>query len=169
MHKLVLHKVGNKSMDEGVRIAKNLFNLKDDLKEILMSYFLSSFKFEDMYEFNHEADLSMNEVFNYCSNIFDNVEDNFYDQSINILQHLYDKSNHVKIKGGELYVAYFKDCIVEDEMVDAIGIFKAENKDTYLKLKLDEEDEWTLDFEEGTDISKLDKGCLIFNKDKETG
>lgn len=169
MTKLVLHKVGNKSQDEGIRVAKKLFNLTDELLDVLMSYFLSSFKMEELYEFNHEADLSMNEICTYCGYIFEDVEANFYEQSINILKHLYEKSNHVKIKGGELYISYFKDCIVDDELVDAIGIFKAENKDTYLKLKLDEEEEWTLDFEEGTDVSKLDKGCLIFNMNQETG
>jgi len=169
MNKLVLHKVGNKSQDEGIRIAKKLFNLTEELQDILMSYFISGFKLDDIYEFNHEHDLSMNEIYTYCSYIFEDVDANFYEQSVNILKHLYDKSNHVKIKGGELYVAYFQDCVIDDEMVDAIGIFKAENKDTYLKLKLDEEEEWTLDFEEGTDISKLDKGCLIFNKEKDTG
>lgn len=169
LDKLVLHKVGNKSMDEGIRVAKKLFNLTDDLLEILMSYFLSGFKMEDIFEFNHEADLSMNEIFNFCGYIFENPEENFYDQSINILKHLYEKSNHPKVKGGELYVAYFKDCIIDDEMVDAVGIFKAENKDTYLKLKLDEDEEWTLDYEEGTDIAKLDKGCLVFNVHQETG
>jgi hypothetical protein len=111
----------------------------------------------------------MNEIYNYCGYIFDNPDENFYEQSINILKHLYEKSNHVKVKGGELYVAYFKDCIVDDEMVDAIGIFKAENKNTFLKLKLDEDEEWTLDFEEGTDVAKLDKGCLVFNMEQETG
>jgi hypothetical protein len=169
MNKLVLHKVGNKSQDEGIRIAKKLFNLTENLSDTLMSYFLSGFKLEENYEFNHEVDLSMNEIYNYCSYIFDDVEANFYNQSINILKHLYEKSNHVKVKGGELYIAYFQDCIVNDELVDAIGIFKAENKDTYIKLQLDDEEEWTLDFEEGTDISKLDKGCLVFNTNKETG
>lgn len=169
MTKLVLHKVGNKSQDEGIRVAKKLFNLTDELLDVLMAYFLGGFKLDENYEFNHEVDLSMNEIYNYCSYIFEDVEANFYDQSVNILKHLYEKSNHVKVKGGELYIAYFQDCIVNDEMVDAIGIFKAENKDTYLKLKLDEEEEWTLDFEEGTDISKLDKGCLVFNVEQETG
>ena len=169
MTKLVLHKVGNKSQDEGIRVAKRLFNLTEELNDVLMAYFLDGFKLEDLYEFNHEVDLSMNEIYNYCSYVFENPEEQFYEQSINILKHLYDKSNHVKIKSGELYVAYFQDCVVDDELIDAIGIFKAENKDTYLKLQLDEEEEWTLDFEEGTDISKLDKGCLVFNINKETG
>ena len=48
LSQLVLHKVGNKSQDEGIRIAKKLFNLIEDLREILMSYFLSGFKMEDI-------------------------------------------------------------------------------------------------------------------------
>lgn len=166
---LVLHKVGNKARDEGIRVASKLFNPDEELQTVLMSYFLSGFKMDKLYEFNHEADLSMNEIYNYCGYIFDNPEQDFYDQSVNMLKHLYDKSNHPNIKGGEFYVAYFKDCIVDDEMVDAIGIFKAENKDTYLKLRLDEEKEWGLEYEEGTNAAKLDKGCLVFNVDKETG
>lgn len=169
MRMAILHRVGNKSQDEGIRVAKNLFNLTEDITDVLLSYFLSNFNLEDLYEFNHEVDLSMNEIYNYCSYIFEDVETNFQEQSVNILKHLYDRSNHVKIKGGELYVAYFQDCVVDDELVDAIGIFKAENKDTYLNLKLDQEHEWTLDFKEGNDIKKLDKGCLIFNVDQETG
>jgi len=167
--KLVLHKVGNKAREEGVRVAQKLFNPEDELQEVLMSYFLSGFKMDKLYEFNHEADLSMNEIYNYCNYIFDNPEEDFYDQSVNILKHLYDQSNHPNIKSGELYVAHFKDCVVDDELVDAIGIFKAENKDTFLKLKLDEDKEWILDYEEGTNVAKLDKGCLVFNVDKETG
>ena len=37
------------------------------------------------------------------------------------------------MRSGEFYVAYFSDCVLDDEIVDAIGIFKSENKDTYLK------------------------------------
>ena len=168
LDQFVLHKVGNKSQDEGVRVAKKMMDLDENIGDVVMNYFLGGFKFEELYNFNHEVDLSMNEVFNFCNYIFED-KTQFYKQSINILKHLYDKSNHVKVKGGELYVAYFTDCIVGDEIVDAIGIFKAENKDRYLKLVLDEDKEWTLDCEEGTNAAKLDKGCLVFNTEHEMG
>lgn len=160
---LVLHRVGNKYEEEGTRAAKAPFDLQDpELKEVLMHYFLDSFKLEEVFRFDHESSLEMNEVYTYCQYIFQNPE-LLYDQSLHILQHLYEQSNHPNIKGGELYVAYFKDCLVEDELVDAIGIFKAENKNTYLKLKLDEEGRFYIDYEEGTNIAKLDKGCLVLN------
>ncbi len=43
MEQLVLHRVGNKSMEEGIGVAKKLFNLTDELREVLMTYFIGSF------------------------------------------------------------------------------------------------------------------------------
>ncbi|MCH2043817.1 MAG: nucleoid-associated protein [Saprospiraceae bacterium] len=168
LDQLVLHYVGNKTMDEDIRVAKKLFELNEDLRTVLLDYFLNSFKLDEVYNFNHESNLEMNEVYMYCSHIFEDPSQ-FYDQSIHILKHLYEKSSHSKIKSGELYVAYLKDCIVDDELVDAIGIFKAENKDTYIKIQLDEEGNYVLESERGTNISKLDKGALIFNTEQENG
>ena len=43
---------------------------------------------------------------------------------------LYEQSKHPNIKQGDLYVVHFKDCILDGETIDAIGLFKSENKDT---------------------------------------
>ena len=51
-----------------------------------------------------------------------------------IAKYLYKVANHPKIKSGELYVVYFKGVQIEGNMLDAIGIFKSENKETYLKV-----------------------------------
>jgi hypothetical protein len=75
---------------------------------------------------------------------------------------------HPKIKAGELYVVYFQNCIVDGKNVDAIGIFKSENKDTFLKV-LQTEEGFDITTESGINIDKLDKGCLIFNTEKEDG
>lgn len=169
LSQLVLHQVGNHNEDEGVLAAKQLFDLSDEaLKELLLRYFLDSFKQDAFYQFNHSTDLEMNEVYMYCKHIFENSDD-LYTQSRHILEHLYQRSDHPKIKGGELYVAYFKDILVEDELVDAVGIFKAETKDTYLKLRADEQGNFYLAYDEGTSISKLDKGALILNAYAEEG
>lgn len=168
LDRLVLHGVGNRSQEEGVRIAKQPLELNDELRAALMGYFLGSFKGEEWFRFDHETDLSMNEVYTYCTYIFENPDD-FYEQSVHILRHLYEQSNHTKIQGGELYVAYWKDMLLGDELVEAVGIFKTEHKDTYLKLHWDEEQEWSLHCEEGTNLSKLDKGCLVFNSQAQEG
>ena len=165
LKKIALHRVGNKSREEGIFAAKKLLPLNDEeMKGTLQEYFLGSFKMDEFYQFNHATDLLMNEVYTYCNYIFENPEsDNFYEQSINILKQLYEQSNHTKIAAGELYVVYFEDVLLNDELVDAIGIFKSETKEKYMKLRLDDEDDWSVYFEEGTDLSRLDKGCLVFN------
>jgi len=66
-------------------------------------------------------------------------------------------------------VAYFKAMQIEGELLDAIGIFKSESKETYLKV-YPEKDGFGVSYEQDAiDINKLDKGCLIFNTDKEKG
>ena len=172
LSRLALHRVGNKSRQEGIFPSKKLLQLKDEqLKADLQKFFLSHFKTDIFYHFGHSSELSMNEVYNYCSRIFQETDNTeiFYDESVNMLRHLYECSDHNKINDGELYVAHFEDIVLNDELVDAIGIFKVETHDKFLKLRLDDENDWELYFEEGTNIENLDKGCLVFNTAAEEG
>lgn len=164
---LSLHKLGNKCNDEVLYLSKKELLIDDAIKDILTSYFLSPFKSNEYYNLYHEADVGLNEVYVYASKIFDNPE-TLHEQSINLAKHLYEKSNHPKIKGGEFYVVYFKDCIIDGETVDAVGLFKSENKDTFLKV-YPAGDGFEIESEQGVNINKLDKGCLIFNTDRKNG
>lgn len=164
---ITLHKVGNKTTEDSYILSQNYLSLGDEMKEILTQYFLSPFKSDEYFQFYHESDLSLNEVYTYVSKIFDNPE-TLHEQSVNLAKHLYEQSNHPKIKGGEFYTVYFKDCMVGGETADAVGLFKSENKDTFLKVLLQEEN-FNLESEQGINIKKLDKGCLIFNTCKENG
>ncbi|MDF2930594.1 MAG: 37kDa nucleoid-associated protein [Anaerospora sp.] len=132
--KLAIHKVGNKLKGEGMTITPALYPLTDgNLEEILLKYFLSSFKSEQLYSFHHETDIHLNEVYMCVSRAFINKQ-NFYDQSVNVLKCLYENSTNPKVKQGEFYMVYLADCILDGQAVDAIGIFKTENKDTYLRI-----------------------------------
>jgi len=162
----VMHKVGNKLRGESILFSHSVLN-NDLLDEMLLSYFLTPFTSEEFYQFHHESDLALNEVYTYVSKIFDR-EEQVYEQSVNLAKHLYEQSTHPKIKGGEFYTVYFKDCILDGETFDAVGLFKSENKDTFLKV-LQENGNFNLQSEKGINIKKLDKGCLIFNKNRETG
>jgi hypothetical protein len=136
----------------------------------LMQYFLTPFeKVNEIYRLYHPSgNLGLNELFHFSTNIFTAAE-NFHDNSIQIAKHLYDVSGHPKIKSGELYVVYFNNLQIEGELHEAIGIFKSETKETYLKVQ-PEEDGFMLNYEqEAINIKKLDKGCLIFNTKKEEG
>ena len=163
----VIHAVGNRHNDESIRTSASAMSITQDVKETLTTYLTSSFKLTEYYNLYHDADITLNEVYTYTSNIFDNPEC-LYEQSINFAKHLYEQSNHPKIKGGEFYVVYFKDCEIGTETLDVVGLFKSENKDTFLKV-YPFDDGFEIESQQGININKLDKGCLIFNKDKEDG
>ena len=164
---IAVHSVGNKLNEENIRLTKTPLQIDNNIAEILLHYFLSPFKSQEYYHLYHETDLSLNEVYSYVSAIFTNPE-TLLEQSQNLAKHLYEQSVHPKIKGGEFYTVYFKDCIINGETIDAVGLFKSENKDTFLKV-YPAGDGFEIESEKGININKLDKGCLIFNTEKENG
>ncbi len=168
---LSIHHVGNPLQDERYALSDNPISLADEmLKGILNQYFSSPFgKVNEMYHLYHpNDDLNLNEVYHFAESIFDDPN-TLHENSKQLAKHLYDVSNHPKIKAGEFYVAYFKDVQVEGELWDAIGLFKSETKETYLKV-YPEKDGFGLSYEqEAININKLDKGCFIFNTEKENG
>lgn len=164
---LIMHRIGNKGMDEGYTISDKCIHLDSQLAMLLTKYFIGPFISGEFYNLYHEASLELNEIYNYATKIFNDFS-LFHEQSINIAKHLYNESSHPKIKAGELYIAYFHDCIVDGKNMDAIGIFKSENKDTFLKV-LQTDEGFDITTESGININKLDKGCLIFNTEKEYG
>ncbi|MGN6646824.1 MAG: nucleoid-associated protein [Cytophaga sp.] len=166
--RIYTHFVGNKSDEEGITISKTPLQLNDEsLKELLLNYFTSPFKNKEYNHFHHETDLNLNELYTFCSNIFTDP-DSLYIQSINIAKHLYEQSKHPMIKGGEFYVVYFDDCVIDGETTDAIGLFKSETKETFLKI-FPQGDGYEAVSDKGIDIRKLDKGCFVVNSEKENG
>lgn len=163
----VVHIVGNKSNDEGLFLSDNLLELDPVTSSILTKYLLSPFKNENYYRFWHETDLSLNEIYSFSQAIFSD-SDSFHDNSAFIARHLYAKSTHPKIKSGELCVVHFRNVIIDTDTCDAIGIFKSESKDTFLKIRKDG-GRTLMQSEEGINVNHLDKGCLIFNKKKDNG
>lgn len=166
--KLAIHRVGNKSREDGVFASEAEHDLMDDqLQVVLFDYFFNSFKGEEQFKFHHSADLRMNDMYTYCQNIFNNA-DSFLEMSKHILNHLYNKSDHPKIKGGELYVCLFRDILIDDELVDAVGIFKSESKNTFIQIN-ELRQSLSIGYYEGINTSKLDKGVLIFNTLEDEG
>ena len=164
---LSVHNVGRKESFDNSKYSISSIELDDNVSSILVHYFVTAFKSSEYYNLFHDADIRLNEVFAYVSKIFDDP-DCLHEQSINLAKHLSEQSNHPKIKSGEFYVVYFTDCIIDGDMVDAVGLFKSENKDTFLNV-ISSGDNFEIESQEGVNINKLDKGCLIFNKDKESG
>lgn len=165
-----VHHVGNQSQSEMYSLSEQPLVLKDELiNSLLKHYFLSSFeKINEVYHLMHSSDLNLNEIYSFATQVFDD-KSKFHEVSEQVAKYLYKVANHPKIKSGELYIAYFRSVQIEGELLDAIGIFKSENKETYLKVYHDQGG-FQVDYEENAiNINKLDKGILIFNTEKENG
>lgn len=187
---VAIHRVGNKETDEGFVLSGKLQSLNEQLQDLLVRYFLTPFKVEEYYNlYDDDDNLMMNNIYQSASRIFEDSElimkdcnnSSFLEESQRIARHLYDSCNHPNIKGGDLFVVYFSECQLNGETLDAVGIFKSENKTQFLKVSHDEE-EWSseaesreasavfrMDIDKGIDIGKLDKGAIIFNSEADKG
>lgn len=164
---ITVHQVGNKYKEEELTLSDVLLTVSEEALESLTTYFTKPFGEKDFYHLSHVNDLEMNEVYQYVSKIFDEPH-SLQDQSIKLAKHLYEISEHPKIKSGEFYIVHFINCQVEGETVDAVGLFKSEGKDKFIKVKR-HAGSFVIESQEGVNINKLDKGCIIYNSQREDG
>jgi hypothetical protein len=164
-----IHRVGNKNKNEALFLSAEPFALNDETTGLLKEYFFKPFreKEENYLKLNHEVDLEFHELHKIASDIFTDPS-TIHFNSKKIGTHLFEQSNHPHIKSGELYVAYLSNVVLDNEKVDAIGIFKSELKHDFLQFE-ERGDNLDLVIQQGININKLDKGCLILNKNKEEG
>ncbi|MFB2118913.1 nucleoid-associated protein [Parapedobacter sp. 2B3] len=168
---LAIHRVGNKLRDEFYALSEAPIVLEDEqLTTLLMHYFLSPFaKVQEVYRLWHSSGtLELNEVYHFSKSFFEGNLD-FQTLGEQICKHLFEASDHPHIKGGELYVVYLRNVQLEGQEHDAIGIFKSENKEPFLKVS-PLQSSFELGYEqEAININKLDKGCIILNAEHEEG
>lgn len=165
---LVIHRIGNKRKGDGVKFSNILI---DDFSHIVEKSFENiiekNFNYNELFHFFFQPSIELNPIYTTVNSIFQDKE-SFIDQSKSIGRYLYDKSMHPNIKLGELFIFYMRDCSIDGKEADCIGIFKSESKDKILKIE-EEEDGYRVVDMEGININKLDKGCLIFNTNKDNG
>lgn len=164
----IVHFIGSIDTNDMILSDKPIDLSNELLSNLLREYFTSHFnKKPSFYSFSHESSLNLNEVYSYVSEIFDDKK-TLIEASRDIAGHLKHVTTHPNIKEGELYIVSIRGCVVEDELADAIGIFKAETKDKFLKVSRSGSS-INLSCEFGTNTKRLDKGCLIFNTEKDLG
>lgn len=163
----IVHVVGNKSVDQGLTLTNEAIDLDESTGKILEKYLLGQVTTDGYYEFWHESDMALNELYSYAKRCFADNEE-FIAVSQQIAKHLYSCSIHPKIKDGELCVVLFRNVIVDGVTCEALGIFKSENKDTFLKM-VSKGDRTEIYSETGININKLDKAAIIFNTSAESG
>lgn len=166
---LSIHKVGNKSRNENLFLSEMPYQLNDELTPLLKEYFFKPFrdKEESYFQFVNEVDLEFNPLYNIATSIFNDTS-SAHENSKKITSLLYDQSQHPHIKSGEVYVTYLENVVIDNEKVDAIGIFKSEIKHDFLQFE-ERSNNLELVLQQGINLNKLDKGCIIFNVKKEEG
>jgi len=165
---IYVHQVGNKLRDENLKISKENISFSDDeTQSYLLKYFLSPFNNNEVYNFSHPSELELNEIYLFVKRLFSSPEQ-LYKISIDISKHLYEQSTHPKINGGDLCICFFNNCSFDGVNCNAIGFFKSEVKDVFLKFD-SVDDNVNIRHENGININKLDKGCLVFDLEKENG
>lgn len=164
LNKVAIHYVGNPKQNGELICSKKLLRLSDPVRPLLQTYFQHPFRNTGIwYQFvNTNA-----KVKNICDEIFTKKE-KFLFNSTQLAKHLFDKTNHASIKEGELLVAFFSEVNIDGFQTEAVGIFKSENKETYLKI-MQQQDKFEMEHDEGINIHKLDKGCFILNLEQEEG
>ncbi|WP_333694554.1 nucleoid-associated protein [Flavobacterium sp.] len=166
---LSIHRVGNKSRNEAAFLSEQPCQTNDEITPLLKEFFLKPFreKEENYYQFAHEVDLEYHDMYKLASEVFDNPSTN-HEVSKKITKHLYEQSNHPHIKNGEVYVAYITHLTIDNNQVDAIGVFKSEIQADFLQFE-EKGSNLEMLLQHGINLNKLDKGCLIFNYKKEEG
>ena len=166
---LSIHRVGNLSKGEPLFLSEKPYALNDEIIGLLKEYFFKPFreKEENYFHLVHDTDVEFNELYQLVTPIFED-ESSIHEQSKKIAQHLYNQANHPHIKSGEVYVALLHDSYLDNEKVKAVGIFKSEMRNSFLQFE-EQANQLEMIIQEGVNIHRLDKGCIIFNVNKEDG
>lgn len=163
LEQMVTHYVGNKHTDDQFFYAEQPIDIKnEELKEQLRQHFTNPFRdIEEYYEFYHESNISLNAVMHFSSSVFEDPS-SLLPNSISAAKHLFEISDSPNIKSGEFHVVYLTDVYIDGETTDAIGIFKTENRDLFFKFDKSFSG-YEINIQEGIQMEKIDKGCIIHN------
>ena len=160
--KCIIHKVGNKHNDTKNAFSENELQFDEDSYNLMLPFLLRPFtSLVQSHRFNHHANIELNEINAYTKQIFSD-DTAFVDTSINIVKHLYEQSTSAQIKTGDVIVAYIDGIEYNEMVIDAVGIFKIENKTSFFQTYL-ENNSYDVLVQKGINAKKVDKGCLILN------
>ncbi|WKD85897.1 hypothetical protein KCTC32516_01245 [Polaribacter huanghezhanensis] len=160
--KCIIHKVANKYNRGQNVFSENVIRFDEDSYQLMIPFLLKPFvNLSQSFRFSHHADIRLNEINNYATNIFKD-ENSFIENSKNIVNHLYEQSNSAQIKKGDVIIALVEGIEYQDIITEAIGVFKVENKTDFFQTYL-EDNSFDVAVQQGISTKKIDKGCLILN------
>ncbi len=163
---MTVHFVGNPSKEEKTILNQSLIDLPDQqIESALLSMFFGmcdrpeQWQFDDRYQ-GHELH-EMSKTILHESGMF-------MQTSQDIAEFLTRQSNHPMIKSGELIVARITDVLVDDELIDALAIFKLETQKHLMQVDRQGSNA-RVQLLYGFDPKQIDKACLILDHSAEDG
>ena len=118
-------------MSETLILGEEVFTQPEVMLEATFTQLaFSKIDVEQQYEFFHESNIALNEVFTYSRAIFEQGS-NFLEHSQNIAKHLHSVSQHPNIKSGELFIGLFENCFLLNEAKKIIAIVKIDEKEMF--------------------------------------
>lgn len=120
---------------------------------------------EQQYEFFHETNITLNEVYTYVSAIF-KEEKSFLEQSKSIARHLHSVSQHPNIKCGELFIGLFDNCFFMNEATKIVAIVKIDEKEMFLDVKNDQ-NKMIIHGIDGINVKKINNMAIIVDMGEE--
>jgi len=173
LEEVIIHGIGNRAKEEDVFLSQDTLKLDEGQKAVLLSYYLNPFKTDEYFQFigedaaDEETRFNGNRMYNHVRNLY-KEPDSFIDHSQEVAKFLFELSTHPKIISGELHVVRFSNIIIDEEVVSAIGFFKSETKEPFIKL-METGNSINVNRQEGISLKKVDRACLILNTDKANG
>ena len=173
LEEVIIHKIGNRAKEEDVFLSQDTLKLDEGQKAVLLSYYLNPFKTDEYFQFvgeeaaEEETRFNGNRMYGYVRNLY-KEPDNFVEHSQEVAKFLFELSTHPKIISGELHVVRFSNIIIDEEVVSAVGFFKSETKEPFIKL-MEVGNSIDVNRQEGISLKKVDRACLILNTDKGNG
>lgn len=167
---LAIHHIGNRAEGEEIQYSAALADIVSDpaLEASLLKFFTRHYRDPEFYQFHYPTgELELNPVYNFVANIFDDSSA-LHEQSVHIARQLYDKSPQEGNKAGQLLVANITNLLIDDDMCDAVAIVKVEGSEPFYQIGEEggQRNVWQL---HGIPTGKMDKGCLVFDLDREEG
>jgi len=136
-------------------------------KSLLLTYFLKPFKGSGYYNFSGDPGPESNEAYRSCHTIFRDPS-KLKEEAVCLVKQLLDAAQPGEIHNGSLFVVLLRDLLFSDELRQGIGLFRAETTDTFLKI-FPSGNSASVSSDQGINIHKLDRGCLIINTESESG
>lgn len=161
---LIVHQTGDAAQGGKLFLSeKPLETNQEELNQVLTHFMLKSLNEAEQYRLDKESNL----VYSAIRSFFED-KSLFLQVSKQIAEHFHLKSSTAFAKSGELCVVHFQQVPFGDQFRDAIGIFHAASRETFLKPSV-KTNGIELLLEDGIDLKKPEKAVLILQQDTEEG